>query len=163
MLIQPGERIIAMPGIPGVQDRAFVRSWNVAPDVQVVAMENMNNDPANLIGLGGGDAVVVYDASGKVAAALNYGPALSVSQSDGSTVTIPSVPGSDPTLISAGHHAGSVFPGTGTGATDGHSAVWVPTSGTTNPIYQSAAVGDTINSYAEPADASGGSVGSPGK
>lgn len=163
MVIQPGERIVAMPGIPGVQDKAFFKSWNVAPNVQVVAMENLNNDPANLIGLGGGDAVIVYDASGKVAAALNYGPALSVAQDDGSTVTIPSVPGSDPTLIPAGNHAGSVFPGTGTKATDGHSAVWVPTSGTTNPIYQSAAVGDSIDSYAEPADASGGSVGSPGK
>ncbi|WNC94453.1 Ig-like domain-containing protein [Paraburkholderia sp. FT54] len=162
-VIQPGERIITMPGIPGVNDKAFYKSWNVAPDVQVLAMENMNNDPANLIGLGGGDAVIVYDASGKVAAALNYGPALSVAQGDGSTVTIPSVPGSDPTLIKAANHAGSVFPGTGTKATDGHSAVWVPTSGTANPIYQSAAVGDTISSYAEPGDASGGSVGSPGK
>jgi uncharacterized protein YjiK/methionine-rich copper-binding protein CopC len=162
-IVQPGERIIALPGIPGVYDKAFYKSWNVAPSVQVLAMENMNNDAANLIGLGGGDAVVVYDASGKVAAALNYGPALSVTQGDGSIVTIPSVPGSDPTLIPAGNHAGSVFPGTGTKATDGHSAVWVPASGTANPTYQSATVGDTIGSYAEPADTSGASVGSPGK
>jgi len=161
-VIKAGERIVVMPGTPGVNDIAFAKSWKVASNVQIFATVNLAGDLTNPIGLGGGDAVIVYDASGNVVTAANYGGTdLNPVQGNGSTVDIPPLNGGDPTLLAAGNHAGSVFPGTGTKATDGHSAVWDGQS-VTNPHYVSATVGDTLGSYAEPADSSGGSVGSPG-
>ena len=154
-VIAPGERIVVLPGVPGVNDKAFYTTWNLTPDIHVFAMENMNNDPANLIGLGGGDAVIVYDASGNVAASFNYGEPLTVNEGSGQTVTVPSANGGDPTLLAGGNHAGAIFVGGSASA----SAVWDGVS-TVDPKYQAAAVG-VLGGYAEPGDSA--SIGSPGK
>jgi uncharacterized protein YjiK len=158
-VIKAGERIIVMPGTPGINDLAFGKSWHVDSNIQIFATVNLAGDLSNAIGLGGGDAVIVYDASGNVVTAVNYGGTdLTATQGNGTPFVIHPLHGGDPALLAAANHAGSVFPNGG----DGHSAVWDGVSVST-PNYVPANVGDVLGSYAEPADPSGGSVGSPGK
>jgi hypothetical protein len=117
-------------------------------------MLNVNNDAANPIGLGKGYAVIVYDANGKVAAAMNYGLPLNAAQGDGTLQTIPTATGADTTLVDAGNHAGLVF----TGGNAKASAVW-DTVSTTTPNY----VVSTTSNGGVAELTSAASVGSPGR
>jgi hypothetical protein len=161
-VLAPGERLVVLSPPTGVisTDLSTFRSdWGGLAGVTVVAMLNVNNDAANPIGLGKGDAVIVYDANGKVVGAFNYGAPLSVSDSDsastGVLVTVPTATGTNSTLVAAGNHAGAVF----TGGSATKSAVWDGVS-TTTPNYVAAAVG-VNGGFAEPGSAS--SIGSPGQ
>lgn len=102
-------------------------------------------------GLGQGDAVVLFDASGHVAARFNYGAA-SVTAADGTVVAsaAPSA-GVTPTY---GIHAGAVFGGAAVG-----SAVWDGVS-TSTPTYRAAAVG-VMGGFSQPAAPT--AIGSPGQ
>lgn len=154
-MLAPGEHLVVVPGVPGTDDNTFRTTWGLAGTVPVVAMLNVNNDPANPIGLGKGDAVIVYDANGNVAAAMNYGTPIAAAQGDGTTKAIPTATGADASLVAAGNHAGAVF----VGGNAKVSAVWDTVSPTT-PNYVEAVVG-VHGGIAEPLKPA--SIGSPGQ
>ncbi|MBB5189620.1 uncharacterized protein YjiK [Silvimonas terrae] len=154
-ILAPGEHLVVVSGVPVTDAATFRTTWGLANTVPVVAMLNVNNDPANPIGLGKGDAVIVYDANGNVAAAMNYGTPISATQGDGTLKLIPTATGADPTLVAASNHAGAVF----VGGNAKVSAVW-DTVSTTTPNYVEAAVG-VRGGFAEPAKPA--SIGSPGQ
>ncbi|MBX3740861.1 MAG: lamin tail domain-containing protein [Akkermansiaceae bacterium] len=106
------------------------------------------------IGLGGGDAVILFNASGVVAAHLNYGTAnVTAVQGDNSTISIPPLTRINGNTSAGGHAGVSV------GGTAQVSAVWSPGSGTTSPRYAAAAV-DSLSAFAQSANP--GTIGSPG-
>ncbi|HSD37444.1 MAG TPA: SdiA-regulated domain-containing protein [Rhodocyclaceae bacterium] len=152
--IAAGERLVVISAAPG-SESAFRTTWGLAATVPVVAILNVNNDAANPIGLGKGDAVILYDANGNVAAALNYGAAISATQGDGTLKAIPTATGASAALVSAGNHAGAIF----VGGSATKSAVW-DTVSTATPNYVAAAVG-TAGGKSQPGSAS--SIGSPGQ
>jgi len=154
-MLAAGEHLVVVPGVPGTDENTFRTTWGLAGTVPVMAMLDVNNDAGNLIGLGKGDAVIVYDANGNVAAAMNYGTPIAATQGDGTTVAIPTATGADASLVAAGNHAGAVFVGGNAKA----SAVW-DTASTTTPNYVEAVVG-VRGGIAEPTSAK--SVGSPGQ
>ncbi|WP_256701965.1 SdiA-regulated domain-containing protein [Burkholderia sp. SRS-W-2-2016] len=154
-MLAPGEHLVVVPGVPGTDENTFRTTWGLAGTVPVVAMLNVNNDAANPIGLGKGDAVIVYDANGNVAAAMNYGTPISAAQGDGTTRAIPTATGADTALAAAGNHAGAVF----VGGNAKVSAVW-DTVSTTAPNYVEAVVG-VHGGISEPLKAA--SIGSPGQ
>jgi uncharacterized protein YjiK len=153
--IAAGARLVVISAAPA-SVTTFCSTWGTscAPNT-VVGMLNVNNDAGNPIGLGKGDAVVVYDANGNVAAKLNYGTPINATQGDGTTVAIPTASGANATVVAATGHAGVVFNGAQT-----VSAVWDGGS-TVTPNYVAAAVGDTHGSFIEPGSPS--SIGSPGQ
>jgi uncharacterized protein YjiK len=154
-VLAPGEHLVVVPGVPGTDENTFRTTWGLAGTVPVMAMLNVNNDAANPIGLGKGDAVIVYDANGNVAAAMNYGAPLAAAQGDGTTKAIPTALGADAGLVAAGNHAGAVF----VGGNAKVSAVW-DTVSTTAPNYVEAVVG-VHGGIAEPLKPA--SIGSPGQ
>jgi uncharacterized protein YjiK len=154
-LLAPNEHLVVVPGAPGTDANTFRTTWGLAGTVPVVAMLNVNNDAANPIGLGKGDAVIVYDANGNVAAAMNYGTPIAAAQGDGTTIAIPTALGADATLVAASNHAGAVF----VGGSAKVSAVW-DTVSTAAPNYVEAALG-VHGGIAEPLQAA--SIGSPGQ
>lgn len=153
--LAPGEHLVVVPGVPGTDENTFRTTWGLAGTVPVVAMLNVNNDATNLIGLGKGDAVIVYDANGNVAAAMNYGTPISATQGDGTTKVVPTATGADASLVAAGNHAGAVF----VGGNAKVSAVW-DTVSTATPNYVKAVVG-VNGGIAEPLKPA--SIGSPGQ
>jgi len=154
-ILAPGEHLVVIPGVPGTDEATFRTTWGLAGTVPVLAMLNIAGDPANLIGLGKGDAVIVYDANGNVAAAMNYGAALNATQGDGTLKPIPTATGLNAALVAASNHAGAVF----TGGNAKASAVW-DTVSTTTPNYVLAVVG-VNGGKSEPAKPA--SIGSPGQ
>lgn len=153
-ILAPGDHMVVVSAAPG-SEAAFRTTWNLASKVTVVAMLNVNNDAANPIGLGKGDAVILYDANGNVAAALNYGTPVNATQGDGTTKVVPTATGANASVVNgATGHSGSVFNGSATA-----SAVWDGVS-TTTPNYVAAVVG-VNGGKSEPGSAS--SVGSPGQ
>lgn len=123
----------------------FKSAWGLDSATAVYA--NASAGP----GLGKGDAVVLFDASGNVAAALNYNDTAtaangisSATRTDGSAIA------------TTDNHAGPAMGG----SADGVSAVWDQTSSTNAPKYTFAAVGSN-GGYAHASGASSG-VGSPG-
>lgn len=154
-ILAPGEHLVVVPGVPGTDENVFRATWGLAGTVPVVAMLNINNDAANPIGLGKGDAVIIYDANGNVVAAMNYGTPISAAQGDGTLKTIPTATGADASLASAGNHAGAIF----VGGNAKVSAVW-DTVSTSAPNYVLAVVGMNggISEPSKPA-----SIGSPGQ
>ncbi|NML46784.1 nuclease [Ramlibacter sp. G-1-2-2] len=154
-MLAPGEHLVVVPGVPGTDEATFRATWGLAGTVPVVAMLNANNDPANPIGLGKGDAVIVYDANGKVVASMNYGATINATQGDGTLVAVPTAKGADATLVAASNHAGAVFAGGNAKA----SAVW-DTVSTSTPNYVLAVVG-VNGGKSEPSKAV--SIGSPGQ
>jgi uncharacterized protein YjiK len=154
-ILSPGERLVVVPGVPGTDETTFRTTWGLAATVPVVAMLNVNNDAANLIGLGKGDAVIVYDANGNVVAAMNYGTAINATQGDGTLKAIATATGLDSTLVAAGNHAGAAI----TGGNAKVSAVW-DTVSTATPNYVEAVVG-VNGGKSEPSKAA--SIGSPGQ
>jgi uncharacterized protein YjiK/methionine-rich copper-binding protein CopC len=154
-ILAPGEHLVVVPGVPGTDANVFRTTWGLAGTVPVVAMLNVNNDAANPIGLGKGDAVIVYDANGNVVAAMNYGTPISATQGDGTLKAIPTATGADGSLVAIGNHAGAVFASGNAKA----SAVW-DTVSTSTPNYVLAVV--TVNGgISEPSKPA--SIGSPGQ
>ena len=138
--IAAGQRLVV---VAAADTSAFLSAWGLAgTNVPVVAMGGP--------GLGKGDAIVLFDAVGKVAASFSYGTS-PVTASDG-TIVRPAnaAPGVTPVYA---EHAGFVFGGSATS-----SAVWDGAS-TSAPAYR-AAVAGVAGGFAQPASA--GSVGSPG-
>lgn len=122
---------------------AFKTAWGLGSGVTVYA--NAAAGP----GLGKGDAVVVFDASGNVVASFNY--------NDTAANGIGSATRTDGGAIAAtDNHAGTSMGA----ATDVVSAVWDQTSSVTAPKYTYAVTG-TNGALAESTGATAG-VGSPG-
>jgi uncharacterized protein YjiK len=148
-----GEHLVVVPGVPGADENTFRTTWGLAGTVPVLAMLDVNNDAANPIGLGKADAVIVYDANGNVAAAMNYGAPFDATQGDGTLKAIPTATGADPAAIAVGNHAGAIFVVPNAKG----SAVW-DTVSTSAPNYVLADVANgAITEPSHPA-----SVGSPG-
>jgi hypothetical protein len=153
-ILAPGDRLVVISAAPG-SEAAFRTTWNLAAKVTVVATLNVNNDAANPIGLGKGDAVILYDANGNVAASLNYGTPVNATQGDGTTKAVATALGANASVVNgATGHAGAVFNGSATA-----SAVWDGVS-TAKPNYVVAVVG--VNGGKSQA-ASASSIGSPGQ
>ncbi len=140
--IAPGQRLVVINATTTI---AFITAWNIPNTVTVVA----TGGP----GLGGGDAVVLFDTAGKVVTSFNYkGGTVTMIATDG-TVIAPATasPGVTATFP---NHAGLAFGGTAI-----TSAVWDGVS-TTAPTYKAAVVGE-LNGYSQPAAAT--AIGSPGQ
>lgn len=127
-------------------DASFRLAWGLTNSV-ATAVSTVGAGP----GLGKGDAVVLFDANGQVAAYMNYG-ATAPTASDGST--IPSATRADNQALSAEQHAGLAVGGSSATV----SAVWNDSS-TSSPAYQGAVVG-TLGGFAQPSNAA--NIGSPG-
>lgn len=128
---------------------AFKTAWGLDSSTTVLSMGSHG------IGLGKGDAVIVFGSDGKVVTALNYGAAVLTTQGDGSTVSVPTATASAGVTFVSGSHAGTAF-----GGTDSSSALWDGVS-TSAPAYKAAVVGDALGSYAQTGNAA--DIGSPGK
>lgn len=138
--IAPGARLV----VSNTTDAAAFRSaWGLAAGVPVVT----TGGP----GLGGGDMVVLFDASGKVVTWFNYKGGTPVTATDGTVIT--GFTGSAGVTVIVPNHAGLAVGGTQT-----TSAVWDGLS-TSAPTYRAAAVG-VLGGFAQPASAT--SIGSPG-
>jgi uncharacterized protein YjiK len=147
--LAPGARLVVLSVVPSAI-ATFQTNWGGLAGVDVVAMLNVNNDAANPIGLGSGDAVIVYDANGSVVASMNYGlTPLNATDGSGNLIAIPTASG----VTIAGHAGASV------GGNAKASAAWNGVS-TTAPQYVSAVVG-TLGGFAQPSVAA--AVGSPGQ
>ena len=125
--IAPGESII----FTAVAAESFRTWWNLSASVQVVS--------ATSPGLGGGDAVYLFDGSGVEVTHLSYA-AGGYTKPDGST--------------SAGGHAGLSAGGTAT-----QSLIWDPTFGSSTPRYTNAN-GINFGTFASALNAA--DIGSPG-
>jgi uncharacterized protein YjiK/methionine-rich copper-binding protein CopC len=140
--IAPGQRLVVSNA---TSTSALITAWNIPGTVTVVA----TGGP----GLGGGDAVVIFDAAGKVVTSFNFkGGTVTMIASDGSV--IPDAKPSAGVTAVFPNHAGLAFGGTAI-----TSAVWDGVS-TTAPTYRAAAVG-VLNGYAQPAAPT--AIGSPGQ
>jgi predicted extracellular nuclease len=128
---------------------AFKASWGLSDSVKLIGYSGAG------AGLGKSDGVVLFNSSGNVAASLIYNllPGLAT-QSDSSTVQLATFIKATSPQPTAGEHAGVM----GGGAANA-SLVWDPTSGTANPTYQSAVVGQW-DAFANPG--SSATIGSPG-
>jgi methionine-rich copper-binding protein CopC len=126
---------------------AFRAAWGIDDGVQVFAAATEGP------GLGGNDAVVVFDAHGRVAAALNYKTTAITTEPD--HIVIAPVARTDGSPVATGHAGEAV------GATSGDkgvSAVWDGID-PTNPTYH-AALADQDGAFAQPDEAA--NIGSPG-
>ncbi len=131
---------------------AFKASWGLSDSVKLIGYSGAG------AGLGSGDGVVLFNSSGNLAASLIYrlqiSPADLATQQDGSTVQLATFIKATSPQPTANGHAGLMGGGT---ATD--SLVWDPTSGTANPTYRNAVVGQW-GAFANPN--SSVTIGSPG-
>ena len=138
-ILQPGARLVV---VAGNDVAAFRTAWGLNDTVPVLA----TGGP----GLGGGDAVVVFDQNGFVAAGVNF-KSTNVTATDGTIIT-PMLRSDTQTLTTA--HAGLAVGGT----TATESAVWDGVS-VSAPKYDDADVG-LLGAFAQrgtPAN-----IGSPG-
>jgi hypothetical protein len=134
--------------VQAADDTVFRAAWNdLDPAIATTAVGGP--------GLGGNDAVVLFDADGDFVTGFNYKTGnVTVTQGDTTTVTLSPFTKIDGNPSSGGH-AG---PAAG-GGNNAVSAVWDPNSGTASPRYTFAAVG-SLSAYAQ--TGSGSSIGSPG-
>ena len=145
---------VASGGAGGTSDAiaAFKASWGLSDSVKLIGYSGAG------AGLGSGDGVVLFNSSGNLAASLIYrlqgSPADLATQQDGSTVQLATFIKATSPQPTANGHAGLMGGGT---ATD--SLVWDPTSGTANPTYRNAVVGQW-GAFANPN--SSVTIGSPG-
>lgn len=124
---------------------ATLRSnWNIPVERDVVAIGGP--------GLGTGDAVALFNASGALVAAVNYGSAAVTANGN----TVPVVTRADGQVVAGTVHAGPAVGGAA--GANGVSLVWDGVS-TTSPAYQAAVAGQN-NGYAQPGAAA--NIGSPG-
>ena len=130
---------------------AFKSSWGLSDSVKLIGYTGAG------AGLGSGDGVVLFNSSGNVAASLIYrilSTAEFATQSDSSTVQLATFIKATSPQPTASGHAGLMGGGTATA-----SLVWDPTSGTANPTYRDAVVGQW-DAFANPN--SSVTIGSPG-
>ena len=130
---------------------AFKSSWGLSDSVKLIGYTGAG------AGLGSGDGVVLFNSSGNVAASLIYrilSTAEFATQSDSSTVQLATFIKATSPQPTASGHAGLMGGGTATA-----SLVWDPTSGTANPTYRDAVVGQW-GAFANPN--SSVTIGSPG-
>ncbi|PRD66833.1 hypothetical protein C6P64_01470 [Malikia granosa] len=137
-MLNPGARLVV---VAAADAAAFRSAWGLADQVPVLA----TGGP----GLGNGDAVVVFDRNGYVAAGVNF-KATPITATDGTVIT-PMVRSDGLALTTA--HAGLAVGGSAT-----ESAVWDGVS-TSAPQYNDADVG-VLGAFAQGAAAA--SIGSPG-
>ena len=123
----------------------FKTTWGLADSVQVITSEGP--------GLGGGDAVVLFNDAGSVVTSFNYSGSTKLA-TDGSTIGLSA--GSQGVTFVAAVHAGPAFGGT-VGA-NSVSAVWDGAS-LSAPTYRAAQVG-VDGGLAQTANAA--NIGSPG-
>lgn len=135
-----GQRLVVLAAATST---AFNTAWS-NPVASVVALGGP--------GLGKGDAVVLFNATGKVVAALNFGAA-GITASDG-TVIATAAASAGVTYVAA-THAGQAYGGVSAAS----SAVWDGLS-TATPTYRAAQVG-VLGGVAQAADAT--AIGSPGQ
>jgi uncharacterized protein YjiK/methionine-rich copper-binding protein CopC len=135
-VIAPGQRLLVV----NADVTAFRAAWGLSASVAVARTDLAGP------GLGGGDAVVLYNAAGVVVTALNYGA---------DATGFPHATASAGTTFVAGVHAGPAFGGAV--GLNSVSAVWDGVS-TSAPAYKAAVVG-VLGGFAQPASAS--AVGSP--
>jgi methionine-rich copper-binding protein CopC len=138
--IPAGGRLIV---VASTDAAAFRAAWGLSAAVPLVALGGP--------GLGNGDAVVLFNAAGRVAASINFRGGAVITATDG-TVIAPSAASAGVTAALPSH-AGLAFGGNAVS-----SAVWDGVS-TTAPTYRAAVVG-VAGAFAQPAVAT--SVGSPG-
>ena len=130
---------------------AFKSSWGLSDSVKLIGYTGAG------AGLGSGDGVVLFNSSGNVAASLIYrilSTAEFATQADSSTVQLATFIKATSPQPTASGHAGLMGGGTATA-----SLVWDPTSGTANPTYRDAVVGQW-GAFANPN--SSVTIGSPG-
>jgi|688.fasta_scaffold743435_1 hypothetical protein len=127
---------------------AFRTAWGLAPATKMLTWTGTGG------GLGSGDGVVLFNASGNVATSLIYRISPSAAtQEDLSTVPLSTFVKSFNPQPSANGHAGVMGGGTAT-----ESLVWDPTSGSVSPTYRNAVLGQW-DAFANPT--SGTTIGSP--
>lgn len=124
---------------------AFRAAWGLNTNVPVVAFTGP--------GLGQGDAVALFDTTGKVVASFSYKVA-AITASDGTVIT--TAVASAGVAAAPGLHAGPSYGATGANSV---SAVWDGVS-TSAPAYK-AAVAGVAGGFAQPAAAT--AIGSPGQ
>lgn len=140
-----GQRLIVSQGAVVGGEATFRTAWGLTGVTTVTVVAT--GGP----GLGGGDAVVVFDAAGKVVASFNYRAGAVITASDNTVIPVAiAAPGVTATFP---NHAGLAFGGSAT-----TSAVWDGVS-TTAPRYKAAVVGE-LGAAAQPAVAT--AIGSPG-
>jgi len=130
---------------------AFKASWGLSDSVKLIGYTGAG------AGLGQGDGVLLFNSSGNLATSLVYRllpTAEFATQQDSSTVQLATFIKATSPQPTANGHAGLMGGGT---ATD--SLVWDPTSGTANPTYRNAVVGQW-GAFANPN--SSVTIGSPG-
>lgn len=143
LTLAAGTTLIVSAATTDTELATFKTVWGLGSDANVIAMSSMP-------GLGKGDAVVIFDNQGYVAAEFNYG-AGSLTASDGSTLT--TALASSGTTFVGGAHAGKAY-----GAGEKVSAIWDGLS-ETSPAYLAAVNGEK-NAHAQTGDST--TVGSPG-
>jgi len=149
--IAAGQRIVVLSDLRGESaENAFKAAWGNPSNLTVVsAASNGLAGP----GLGSGDAVVLFDAAGKIVAWFSYKTTTNITSLDG-TVLTPSVAVDGITRPTATSHAGPSFGATGTAITT--SAVWDGVS-VISPKYKAAISGE-LDAFT-----SGVIIGSPGR
>ncbi|KRC18259.1 ExeM/NucH family extracellular endonuclease [Acidovorax sp. Root217] len=140
-MLAAGEKLII---VNTTDEAAFRAAWNNLPTTTKVLAVGGS-------GLGGDDAVVVFDATGSVAAAINYkATGTSVTASDGTVV--------QPLVKTGGGNSAGGHTGVAVGGAAGTSAVWDGVS-TTNPQYKPAVAGQD-GAFAQTGTPA--NIGSPG-
>ena len=135
---------------------AFRTSWGLSGSVK------MPTWTGNGAGLGSGDGVILFNASGNVATSLMYriAPLTSATNQDSSTVALSTfVKSFDPQPSSNGHAGVMGGVGATPAGTATESLVWDPTSSIGSPTYRNAIVGQWA-AFANPGSAT--TIGSPG-
>jgi len=138
--IAAGQRLLVMNVLNGAA--AFRQAWGLTSDVPIATTDVAGP------GLGGGDAVVIYNASGVIVTWMNYGA---------DATGFPHAIASAGTTFEPGVHAGPAF-GAAANA-NSVSAVWDGVS-TSSPTYKAAVVG-VLGAFIQPAAPT--AIGSPGK
>lgn len=143
-VLAAGQRLIVSNVAGG--EAAFRTAWGLTGVTTVTVVATAGP------GLGGGDAVVVFNAAGAVITSFNYRGGAVITASDGTV--IPVVQASTGVTATFPNHAGLVFGGTAIS-----SAVWDGVS-TAAPKYKAAIVGE-LGATAQPAVPT--AIGSPGR
>jgi len=134
----------------------FRTSWGLAAGVKMLTWTG------NGAGLGSGDGVILFNASGNVATSLIYriAPLVSATNQDLSTVALSTFTKSFEPQPTANGHAG-VMGGVGAtpAGTSTESLVWDPNSPIGSPTFRNAVVGQ-FAAFANPNSAT--TIGSPG-
>ena len=132
---------------------AFATSWGIAnSNLLTFTVPTAPTGTGN--GLGKSDLVALFNSTGSFVTGLNYGTsAVTITQGNGSTVSLL------PFLRAGGGNSLGDHAGIAGGGVATDSLVWDPTSGTANPTYQNAVVGQW-GAFANPN--SSVTIGSPG-